>query len=66
MKIRVCDICYETNEKIEKSYARVGYTNGFKLDLCANHKDWFKGKKSQVEAITEYTKLVNPNANVQI
>jgi hypothetical protein len=65
-KINICDVCYYekgriTGKMITSRY-RIGYKNGrgmkIALDVCEEHKDFFRSKKTFQEAEKAYNELM--------
>ena len=60
MKMSVCDICRNGENKIVESTWRIGLKSrdgaSFRLDACDKHKDWMKGKTMD-QAREEFAKL---------
>lgn len=59
MTIRICDICKLKDNKTVSSAYRIGYTNGIKIDVCQEHKNWprqFKGNLALTQAYSDLLK----------
>jgi hypothetical protein len=65
MNIKCCDVCYREagksgEEKLIKANWKISYKHQatiLKLDVCANHRDFFKTCKSYDEALVKVNKL---------
>ena len=62
MKIKICDICYYRKNEMKKSRWRISFRDRLNhkrlaLDVCEEHKEFFKGFKSFKEADEAVDKL---------
>lgn len=62
MKIIICDIDKWEEDKIVVATRRTGFKGNIKIDVCDEHKDFFKGIGPQ-EAYKKFYAIVNASVS---